>query len=91
MACLSCRIVPRETHTRSDCHFIPTGVSLPGMVEAWFGIPTCKAVSRGFLHTVDALTRHTPRCIDRRNDNPTPFVGTKEPPAIIEQAMRRPH
>lgn len=61
------------------------------MVEAWFGILTRKSVRRGSFDTVGALIKHIGQYIDRWTDNPTPFVWTKEPAAIIKKALRRAH
>jgi transposase len=81
----------QEAHPRVHFHFTPTGASWLNMVEAWFGILTRKSVRRGSFDTVGALIKHIRRYIDRWNDNPTPFVWTKEPTAIIKKALRRAH
>jgi len=78
-------------HPRVHFHFTPTGASWLNMVEAWFGILTRKSVRRGSFDTVTALITHIGQYIDRWNDNPTPFVWTKEPAAIIKKALRRTH
>jgi transposase len=80
-----------EAHPRVHFHFTPTGASWLNMVEAWFGILTRKSVRRGSFDTVGALIKHIGSYIDRWNDNPTPFVWTKEPAAIIKKALRRAH
>lgn len=71
-------------------HFTPTGASWLNMVEAWFSILTHRSVRRGSFDTVKALARHIRNYIERWNDNPTPFVWTKDPAAIIKQVLRRP-
>lgn len=81
----------QEAHPRVHFHFTPTGASWLNMVEAWFGILTRKSVRRGSFDTVGALIKHIRCYIDRWNDNPTPFVWTKEPAAIIKKALRRAH
>jgi len=81
----------QEAHPRVHFHFTPTGASWLNMVEAWFGILTRKSVRRGSFDTVAALIKHIRHYIDRWNDNPTPFVWTKEPAAIIKKALRRAH
>lgn len=80
-----------EAHPRVHFHFTPTGASWLNMVEAWFGILTRKSVRRGSFDTVRALIKHIGSYIDRWNDNPTPFLWTKEPAAIIKKALRRAH
>jgi len=81
----------QEAHPRVHFHFTPTGASWLNMVEAWFGILTRKSVRRGSFDTVRALIKHIGNYIDRWNDNPSPFVWTKEPAAIIKKALRRAH
>lgn len=81
----------QESHPRVHFHFTPTGASWLNMVEAWFGILTRKSVRRGSFDTVGALIKHIRCYIERWNDNPTPFVWTKEPADIIKKALRRAH
>lgn len=78
-----------EAHPRVHFHFTPTGASWLNMVEAWFSILTRKSVRRGSFDTVRALVKHIQRYIDRWNENPTPFVWTREPATIIKKAVRR--
>ena len=79
-----------EAHPTVHFHFTPTGASWLNMVEAWFSILTRRSVRRGSFDTVKALTRHIRNYIEHWNDNPTPFVWTKHPAAIIKKALRRP-
>ena len=81
----------KERHPQVHFHFTPTGASWLNMVEAWFSILTRKSVRRGSFDTVSALTKHLRRYIARWNDNPTPFVWTKEPAHLIKKALRRAH
>jgi transposase len=78
-----------EAHPRVHFHFTPTGASWLNMVEAWFSILTRKSVRRGSFDTVRALIKHIQRYIEHWNDDPTPFVWTREPAAIIKKALRR--
>lgn len=78
-----------EAHPRVRFHFTPTGASWLNMVEAWFSILTRKSIRRGSFDTVRALVTHIQRYIDRWNENPTPFVWTREPAEIIKKAVRR--
>lgn len=78
-----------EAHPRVHFHFTPTGASWLNMVEAWFSILTRKSVRRGSFDTVRALVKHIQSYIDRWNENPTPFVWTREPADIIKKAIRR--
>jgi transposase len=78
-----------EKHPRIHLHFTPTSASWLNMVEAWFGILTRQSVRRGSFPTVKALVKHIGNYIDHWNENPTPFVWTKEPANIIRKAVRR--
>lgn len=76
-------------HPRVHFHFTPTGASWLNMIEAWFGILTRKSVRRGSFHSVRGLIRHIEHYLAHWNDDPTPFVWTKEPADIIKKAVRR--
>jgi len=76
-------------HPRVHFHFTPTGASWLNMVEAWFSILTRKSVRRGSFDTVKAFVKHIHRYITHWNENPTPFVWTREPVDIIKKALRR--
>ena len=78
-----------EAHPRVSFHFTPTGASWLNMIEAWFSILTRKSVRRGSFDTVRALIKHIQRYIAHWNDNPTPFVWTRDPAEIIKKALRR--
>ncbi len=75
-------------HPRVHLHFTPKGASWLNLIEAWFGILTRKSIRRGSFHNVNALVRHIGLYIDHWNENPTPFVWTKEPADIIKKALR---
>ena len=79
-----------EQHPRILFHFTPTGASWLNMVEAWFSVLTRKSVRRGSFDNVKGLVRHIQNYIEHWNSDPTPFVWTKEPAAIIKKALRRP-
>jgi transposase len=78
-----------RAHPEVQFHFTPKGASWLNMVEAWFGILTRKSVRRGSFDTVRALIRHIEAYIAEWNSHPTPFVWTKDPAAIVKQAVRR--
>jgi len=50
---------------------------------------TRKSIRRGSFATVRSLVRHIQSYIDHWNDNPTPFIWTKEPADIIRKALHR--
>lgn len=76
-------------HPRVHFHFTPTGASWLNMIEAWFGILTRKSVRRGSFRSVRALVQHIEHYLTHWNEDPTPFVWTKEPADIIRKAVRR--
>ena len=78
-----------KAHPRVRFHFTPTGASWLNMVEAWFSILTRRSIRRGSFDTVRALVKHIQSYINRWNENPTPFVWTREPAEIIKKAVRR--
>lgn len=78
-----------EEHPRVHFHFTPTGASWINLVEAWFSILTRKSIRRGSFDTVRQLIRHIYHYLAHWNDDPTPFVWTKEPDEIIRKAIRR--
>jgi len=77
-----------ERHPNVRFHFTPTGASWLNMVEAWFGILTRQSVRRTSFQSVRALVKHIQHYIDHWNDNPRPFVWTKNPAEIIRKAVR---
>lgn len=74
---------------RVQLHFTPKGASWLNLIEAWFGILTRKSIRRGSFQNVNALVRHIGLYIEHWNQNPTPFVWTKDPIDIIRKALRR--
>ena len=78
-----------EEHPRVHLHFTPKGASWLNLIEAWFGILTRKSIRRGSFPNVRALVRHIAAYIEHWNENPTPFVWTKDPAEIIKKALRR--
>lgn len=76
-------------HPLVHFHFTPTGASWLNMVEAWFGILTRKSLRRGSFSSVAALMKHIRAYIARWNEDPTPFVWTRDPSDIIRKAVRR--
>jgi transposase len=74
---------------RVQLHFTPKGASWLNLIEAWFGILTRKSIRRGSFPKVTVLVRHIGLYIDHWNQNPTPFIWTKEPAEIIRKALRR--
>jgi len=59
------------------------------MIEVWFGILPRTSVRRGSFRSVRALVQHIEHYLVHWNEDPTPFVWTKEPADIIKNAARR--
>jgi len=78
-----------KQNTRVHLHFTPKGASWLNLIEAWFGILTRKSIRRGSFPSVGTLVRHIGTYIQNWNQNPTPFIWTKDPAAIIKKALRR--
>jgi transposase len=78
-----------EKHPRVHFHFTPKGASWMNLVEAWFGVLTRKSIRRGSFDTVRQLVRHIHHYLSHWNDDPTPFVWTKEPAEVIRKAVKR--
>jgi transposase len=72
-------------HPHLHFHFTPKGASWLNLVEAWFSILTRKSVRRGSFETVRARIRHIERYLAEWNTQPTPFVWTKDPAAILKK------
>lgn len=77
-----------EAHPRVHFHFTPKGASWMNLVEAWFSVLTRKSIRRGSFDSVRQLIRHIGHFLARWNENPTPFVWTKEPADVIRKAVR---
>jgi transposase len=77
-----------EAHPRVHFHFTPKGASWMNLVEAWFSVLTRKSIRRGSFDSVRQLIRHIRHYLDHWNENPTPFVWTKEPEDLIRKAVR---
>ena len=78
-----------EEHPRVHFHFTPTGASWINLVETWFSVLTRKSIRRGSFDTVRQLIRHIYHYLAHWNDDPTPFVWTKDPHDIVRKAVRR--
>ena len=72
-------------HQRFHFHFIPTSSSWLNLVERWFGEITRKRIRRGSFQSVKELTTAIENYIKYNNENPKPFVWTKNAEEIIEK------
>ena len=66
-----------DKHPRVHFHFILTSSSWLNLVERFFSELTTRQLKRLAVTSVDQLIEAINHYIDRRNDNPTPFVWTR--------------
>ena len=74
-----------ERHPRVQFHFTPTSASWLNLVERFFSELTERKLRRLAVTSVDELVDAITRYIDRRNENPTPFIWT----ATVRQIMKK--
>ncbi|MGQ0720743.1 MAG: transposase [Candidatus Eiseniibacteriota bacterium] len=77
-----------EAHPRVHFHFTPKGASWMNLVEAWFSVLTWKSIRRGSFDSARQLIRHVHHFLAHWNENPKPFVWTKESGELIRKAVR---
>ncbi len=66
-------------HPRHHVHFTPTSASWLNLVERLFAELTQRCVRRGIRTAIRALEKAMLDYLDRRNQNPKPFVWTPMP------------
>ena len=69
-------------------HFIPTSSSWLNLVERFFSELTTRQLKRLAVTSVDQLIEAINHYIDRRNDNPTPFVWIASAQSIIAKVSK---
>ncbi|MDP1858858.1 MAG: IS630 family transposase, partial [Gemmatimonadaceae bacterium] len=74
-----------ERHPRVHFHFTPTSASWLNLVERFFREITDRQIRRLAVTSVDQLIAAITRYIDRRNEDPTPFVWT----ATVRQILTK--
>jgi len=74
-----------EKHPRFHLHFTPTSSSWLNLVERWFGEITRKRIRRGVFRSVPDLVAAIKEYIRLNNENPKPFVWTKNVDSILEK------
>src|SRR6266540_3548915 len=74
-----------ELHPRVEFHFTPTSASWLNLVERFFSELTERKLRRLAVSSVDELVDSITQYIDRRNENPKPFVWT----ATVRQIMQK--
>ena len=70
---------------RVHFHFTPTSASWLNLVERFFGELTQRQIRRLAVTSVDQLITTITQYIDRRNENPQPFVWT----ATVRQILKK--
>lgn len=68
---------------RITFHFTPTSASWMNQVEGFFSILTRRSLKHTSFPSKAALARHLRDYLEKWNRDPTPFVWTKSPRAII--------
>jgi transposase len=77
-----------KKHPRFHFHFIPTSSSWLNLVERWFAEITEKRIRRGVFRSVKELEQAIYDYIEHNNNNPKPFVWTKNADQIIKKVNR---
>ena len=75
-------------HRRVHFHFVPTSSSWLNLVERWFLDITRTRIRRGTFTSVPALERAINEYLAHYNQQPTPFVWTKEADTILAKIDR---
>lgn len=75
-------------HSRYHVHFTPTSASWLNLVERLFAEVTERCVRRGSHTTVRVLEQAMLDYLDRRNENPKPFVWTADADLILGKVGR---
>jgi transposase/transposase-like protein len=74
-----------DKHPRFHMHFTPTYSSWLNQVERWFGLLTDKRLRRAAHKSVRALENDIRDWIKAWNEDPKPFVWTKDADEILER------
>ncbi len=74
-----------EKHPRFKLHFTPTSCSWANLIERWFAELTRKRIRRGVFRSVPELVSAIQEFIRINNQNPKPFVWSKNVDEILEK------
>jgi hypothetical protein len=77
-------------HRRWTFHFTPTSGSWLNAVETFFSALTRRRIRRGSFHSLVDLQAGINRYLAEQNADPTPFVWTASPAAILAKLARLP-
>jgi transposase len=75
-------------HPRFVLHFTPTSSSWLNLVERWFSELTSKKIRRGTHRSVRELNTDIRKWIADWNENPRPYVWTKNAEEILDSIAR---
>lgn len=75
-------------HPRVHFHFVPTSSSWLNLVERWFLEITRVRIRRGTFTSVPALERAIGEYLTHYNQQPTPFIWTKDADTILAKIDR---
>lgn len=77
-----------QRHPRYHLHFTPTHSSWINQVERWFALLTQRQIKRASHHSVRDLEQAIEQFVAAHNQNPKPFVWTKNADQILESLRR---
>src|SRR6476659_1885385 len=75
-------------HPRVHFHFVPTSSSWLNLVERWFLEITRVRIRRGTFTSVPALERAIGEYLTQYNQQPKPFIWTKDADTILAKIDR---
>ena len=84
-------------HPRVHVHFVPTSSSWLNLVDRWFAEITRTRLRRGTLTSVPALERTIHAYLTHYNQQPKPFIWSKDADTILakidrcKEALNAPH
>ncbi len=78
-------------HPRFHTHFTPTSASWLNAVETFFSTLTRQRLKRGAFHGIADLQQAINRFITETNNDPKPFVWTKDAATIFRKLARVNH
>lgn len=77
-----------KRNPRFTFHFTPTGCSWINLVERWFALITDKQIRRGTFRNEQSLVKAIKNFIECGNENPKPFIWTKDADEILASVAR---
>ncbi len=77
-----------KRHKRFHFHFTPTSASWLNMIERFFRDLTVNRLKRGIFVSVESLISAIDEYLTVHNDNPKPYIWTKQARDILEKVKR---